>query len=143
MEVEIKMIPKMLKMLMVSLVLTISVSAGSATLEWEIQRTLKLDTPPLDMVISADGKSVYILADKGEVQIYDLDGHLKDKIEIDKPVDQIELGPNGDYLFATDRQNKTVEVIKLDFIKQIAINESPFKGPEAAPVVIADFSDFE
>ena len=83
MEVEIKMIPKMLKMLMVSLVLTISVSAESAMLEWEIQRTLKLDAPPLDMAIAPDGKSVYILADKGEVQIYDLDGHFKDKIEID------------------------------------------------------------
>ena len=128
---------------MVSLVLTISVSAESAMLEWEIQRTLKLDAPPLDMAIAPDGKSVYILADKGEVQIYDLDGHFKDKIEIGKPVDQIKLSSNGDYLFVTDRQNKIVEVIKLDFIKQIAINESPFKGLEAAPVVIADFSDFE
>jgi len=137
------MIPKMLKTLIVLLVLTIWVSAGSATVEWEILRTLKLDAPPLDVAISPDGKSVFILTQNGDVQIYDLDGRLKDKIEINKPVDQIRLGPDGDYLFVTDRQNQTVKVIKLDFIKQIATNASPFKGPEDAPVVIADFSDFE
>ena len=138
------MIPNLLKMLIVSLVLAISVSVGSATLEWEILRTLKLDSPPLDMAVAPDGKFVYILTDKGEIQIYDLgDGRLKDKIEIREPVDQIKVGPGGDQLFVTDRQNKTVKVIGLDFIKQITINGSPFKGPEDAPVVIADFSDFE
>lgn len=133
----------MLKVLIVTLILTIAASVGSATLEWEILRTLKLDSPPLDMAIAPDGKSVYILTDKGDIQIYDLDGRLKDKIEIREPVDQIKVGPGGDQLFVTDRQNKTVKVIKLDFIRQITINGSPFKGPEDAPVVIADFSDFE
>lgn len=137
------MIPKMLKVLIVTLILAIAASVGSATLEWEILRTLKLDSPPLDMAIAPDGKSVYILTDKGDIQIYDLDGRLKDKIEIREPVDQIKVGPGGDQLFVTDRQNKTVKVIKLDFIRQITINGSPFKGPEDAPVVIADFSDFE
>lgn len=133
----------MLKVLIVTLILTIAASVGSATLEWEILRTLKLDSAPLDMAIAPDGKSVYILTDKGDIQIYDLDGRLKDKIEIREPVDQIKVGPGGDQLFVTDRQNKTVKVIKLDFIRQITINGSPFKGPEDAPVVIADFSDFE
>lgn len=133
----------MLKVLIVTLILAIAASVGSATLEWEILRTLKLDSPPLDMAIAPDGKSVYILTDKGDIQIYDLDGRLKDKIEIREPVDQIKVGPGGDQLFITDRQNKTVKVIKLDFIRQITINGSPFKGPEDAPVVIADFSDFE
>lgn len=137
------MIPKMLKVLIVTLILAIAASVGSATLEWEILRILKLDSPPLDMAIAPDGKSVYILTDKGDIQIYDLDGRLKDKIEIREPVDQIKVGPGGDQLFVTDRQNKTVKVIKLDFIRQITINGSPFKGPEDAPVVIADFSDFE
>lgn len=125
------------------MVLIISIPAGSATLEWEIFRTLKLDAPPLDMAISSDAKSIYILTQNGEIQIFDLDGRLKDKIELGKPVDQIQLSPDGDHLFVTDRQNKVVEVVKLDFIKQITIQGSPFKGPENAPVVIADFSDFE
>lgn len=137
------MVPKMLKMLIVSLILTISVSVESATLEWELLRSLKLEAAPLDVAISPDGKSVYILTQNGDIQVYDLDGRLKDKIEIREPVDQIRLGPSGDQLFVTDRQNKTVKVIKLDFIQQITINGSPFKGSEDAPVMIADFSDFE
>lgn len=137
------MIPKMLKVLIVTLIWATAASVGSAALEWEILRTLKLDSAPLDMAIAPDGKSVYILTDKGDIQIYDLDGRLRDKIEIREPVDQIKVGPGGDQLFVTDRQNKTVKVIKLDFIRQITINGSPFKGPEDAPVVIADFSDFE
>ena len=134
---------KSLKMLIASMVLITSIPAGSATLEWEIFRTLKLDAPPLDMAISSDAKSIYILTQNGEIQIFDLDGRLKDKIELGKPVDQIQLGPNGDHLFVTDRQNKVVEIVKLDFIEQITIQGSPFKGPENGPVVIADFSDFE
>lgn len=137
------MIPKILKTFIVALVLMISGSVGSATLEWEILRTLKLEAPPLDVAIAPDGKSVYILTHNGDILIYDLDGRLKDIIEIREPVDQIQLGPSGDYLIASDRQNKTVKVIKLEFIKQITIDGSPFKGPETAPVVIADFSDFE
>ena len=130
-------------MLIVSMALIISGPAGSATLEWEIFRTLKLDALPLDMAISSDAKSIYILTQNGEIQIFDLDGRLKDKIELHKPVDQIQLSPNGDHLFVTDRQNKVVEVVKLDFIKQITIQGSPVKGLENAPVLIADFSDFE
>lgn len=136
-------IPKLLNLLIISLILSISVSVGSATLEWEILSTLKLDSPPLDMAVAPDGKSVYILTHNGEIQVYDLDGRLTDKIEIQEPADQIKLGPGGDQLFVTDRQNKIVKVIQLEFIKQITINGSPFKGPENAPVVIADFSDFE
>ena len=64
-------------MLIVSLILTISASVGSATLEWEILSTLKLDTPPLDMAVAPDGKSVYILTHNGEIQVYDLDGTSK------------------------------------------------------------------
>jgi WD40 repeat protein len=137
------MIPKMLKMLIVLLVLTISVAVGSATLDWEILRTLKLDAPPLDVAISPDGKSIFILTHDNGIQIYDLDGRLQDTIEIDTPIDQIKLDPSGDYLFVSDRQDKTVKVIKLDFIKQITVNGSPVRGPADAPVVIADFSDFE
>ena len=33
--------------------------------------------------------------------------------------------------------------IALDIIENISIQGSPFKGPQDAPVVIAEFSDFE
>jgi DNA-binding beta-propeller fold protein YncE len=116
---------------------------GSATVEWEVLNTLKLEAPPLDVAISPDGKSVFVLTHEGNIHIYEVDGRLKDKIEIGEKIDQINLDPQGKLLFATSRQNKTVKVIALDFIKQISTKVSPYKGLEDAPVVIADFSDFQ
>jgi WD40 repeat protein len=173
----------MLKWFMVSLVLALSISVGSAAVEWKILHTLKLDAPPLDVAIfpngkfvfilthdssvriyelngrprnefkvvkpainfaiADDGRSVFVLSHNGSIQMYGLDGRLRNKIEVGKHIDQIELGPRGGHLFATNRQNQTVEVIALDFIQKISIQGSPFKGPENAPVVIAEFSDFE
>jgi WD40 repeat protein len=177
------MIPKMLKILIVSLVLAISVSVGSAAVEWEILTTLKLDAPPLkvaiypngkyililthdsnvriydldghlinkfrvveqaiDFDIAHDGRSIFVLNHDGGIHIYALDGNLKDKIEAGKQIDEIKLDPGGENLFATNRQNQTVEIIALDFIQKISCQGSPFKGREDAPVVIADFSDFQ
>ena len=172
-----------LKLCVVSLILVMSIPIGSATVEWEILNTIKLDAPPLDVAVFPNGKYVFILSQDSNVQIYDLDGRLRNKfsvaekaldfvitgngrsifvltqngniyvytpegrhqnkIEVGKHIDQIKLGPRGANLFATNRQNQTVEVIALDFIHKISIQGSPFKGPENAPVVIAEFSDFE
>jgi DNA-binding beta-propeller fold protein YncE len=127
----------------VMLLLTASAAMGSATVEWEVLNTLKLEAPPLDVAISPDGKAVFVLTHEGNINIYEVNGRLIDKIEIGEPIDQIKLGPKGAHLFATSRKNNTVKVIALDFIKEIATSRSPYKGLEDAPVVIADFSDFE
>jgi DNA-binding beta-propeller fold protein YncE len=137
------MMRKILLLWVVMLLMVASAASGSATVEWEILNTLKLDTPPLDVAISPDEKTVFVLTDKGNIQIYEVNGRLTDNIEVGEQIDQIKLGPQGTHLFATSRQNKTVKVIALDFIKQIATKGSPYKGLEDAPVVIADFSDFE
>jgi DNA-binding beta-propeller fold protein YncE len=137
------MMRKILLLWVVMLLMVASAASGSATVEWEILNTLKLDTPPLDVAISPDGKTVFVLTDKGNIQIYEVNGRLTDNIEVGEQIDQIKLGPQGTHLFATSRQNRTVKVITLDFIKQIATKGSPYKGLEDAPVVIADFSDFE
>jgi hypothetical protein len=83
------------------------------------------------------------LTDKGNIYIYEVNGRLTDKIEVGETIDQIKLDPQGKLLFATSRQNKTVKAIELDFIKQITTKGSPYKGFEDAPVVVADFSDFQ
>jgi hypothetical protein len=175
--------PKILKLLIVPLVLALSISAGSAAVEWETLTTLKLDAPPInaaifpngkyililthdsnveiydldgrlrnkfrvveqakDFDLAHDGRSIFVLTHDGGIHIYTLDGRLKDKIEVGKQIDEIKLDPAGENLFAINRQNQTIEVIALDFIQKISTQGSPFKGPEDAPVVIADFSDFE
>jgi DNA-binding beta-propeller fold protein YncE len=138
------MIRKISILWVIMLLLMVTTGAmGSATVEWEVLNTLKLEAPPLDVAISPDGKSVFVLTHEGNIHIYEVDGRLKDKIEIGEKIDQINLDPQGKLLFATSRQNKTVKVIALDFIKQISTKVSPYKGLEDAPVVIADFSDFQ
>jgi DNA-binding beta-propeller fold protein YncE len=114
-----------------------------AAVEWEILRTLKLDALPLDMAVSTDGRTIYVLADDGNIYIYLADGTLNDKIQVGKHIDQIKIGPGGNYFFATSRQNKTVQIISLKYIFDIQITGSPAKGPNDSPVVIAVFSDFQ
>jgi len=142
-EVEIEMIRKILMLKVLILLMVASQAMGSATVEWEVLNTIELEAPPLDMAISPDGKAVFVLTDKGNIYIYEVNGRLTDKIEVGETIDQIKLDPQGMLLFATSRQNKTVKVIELDFIKQISTQGSPHKGLEGAPVVIADFSDFQ
>ena len=137
------MVRKILIPFVIILLMGKSVTVGSATVEWEVLNTLKLDAPPLDMAISPDGKTVFVLTHEGNIHIYEVNGRLTDKIEVGEKIDQIKLGPKGTHLFATSRQNKTVKVIALDFIKKISTNGSPYKGLVDAPVVIAVFSDFE
>lgn len=119
------------------------VPLGFAKVDWEIMNTLQLEAPPLDVAISPDGNTVYVLTHKGNILVYTLDGRLTDKIEVGKPIDQIKLGPRGERLFATSRQSKTVEVIALDFIQTLSTKGSPYKGLKDASVVITAFSDFE
>ena len=125
------------------LLMVASGAMGSETVEWEVLNTLELEASPLDVAISPDGKSVFVLTDEGNIYIYEVNGGLTDKIEIGETIDQIKLDPQGMLLFATSRQNKTVKVIELDFIKQISTQGSPYKGLEDSPIVIADFSDFQ
>ena len=137
-----KMVRKILILWAATLLLP-SAALGSATVEWEVLNTLKLEAPPLDMAISPDGNTVYVLTREGSILIYEVNGRLKDRIDVGEKIDQIKIGPKGTHLFASSRQNKTVKVIALDFIRQISTQGSPQKGVADAPVVIADFSDFE
>ena len=114
-----------------------------AAVEINLQKTLATDGVPVDVVVSQDGNLTFVLTDNGNVLIYDRIGNLTDTVEIGPHIDQIEIGPRGERLFAASRQNKTVEIINLDFIHEINTLGSPSKGPLEAPVVIAVFSDFQ
>ena len=139
------MISKFVKpcLILVIIILAAIPSLISAEVEWHIKRTVKTEAVPTDVVVSPDGRMVFVLTDAGDVLIYDHDGELTDTIKIGPHIDQIKIGPQGEQLFASSRQNKTVEVIELNFIHKFNTADSPFKGPQDAPVVIAVFSDFQ
>jgi hypothetical protein len=133
---------RVIYVLTLSLVLCCSAPAFTSV-EWEIQHTLKLDSPPTDVTISKHGRWLFVLTEKGNIVIFTPDGHVRDKIHVGDHVDRIEAGPREDILFLKSRKHKTVEIVTLDFIQNINVFGSPFKGPVDAPVVIAVFTDFQ
>ena len=116
---------------------------AGAKVEWRIENTLKTEQPPLDVTVSPNGQSIFVLTTGGNILIYDSDGQLKDTINVGAHIDQIQVGPGGEQLFATSRQNQTVEVIALNFIRKINLAGSPSKGPADAQVTLTVFSDFQ
>ena len=123
------------------------VTAGTpvtaTTVEWQIQQTMTLKEAPLDMVVSPDGRYIYVLAADGSILMYDEDGTLQDTIAIGQPADGLQIDPSGDRLLVTSRDSKILRVVALEFIRQIDVTGSPFEGPANAPVVIVVFSDFQ
>lgn len=114
-----------------------------AAVETSLQNTLQTEAAPIDVAVSPDGRSTFVLTDDGNVLVYDNLGKLNDTIKVGSHINQIEIGPGGERLFATSRQNKTVEIFLLDFISRIETQGAAFKGPEDAPVTIAVFSEFQ
>ena len=114
-----------------------------ATVEWDVRQILKTDKKPRDAVMSTSGKWIYVLTDEGQVLIYTPNGKLRDRISVGDSVDGIKTGPRDDILLLTSRKDSTVKIITLDFIFDINVEGSPFKGLVGAPVVIATFNDFE
>jgi len=94
------------------------------------------------VAVSPDRKHIFVLTERG-IFVYSRDGKLEDKIDVGYPVDQIKLGPEGKQLFITSRKNKTVQVVTIDFIVNINVSDSPYRGRQDAPVVIAVFSDYQ
>jgi len=101
-----------------------------------------MDQSPLDMAVSPDGKHIFILTESG-IFVYSQDGKLEDKIDVGYPVDQMKIGPGGKQLFITSRKNKTVQAVTIDFIVNINVSGSPYRGRQDAPVIIAVFSDYQ
>jgi hypothetical protein len=114
-----------------------------ANVEWDTIKTYNTEGMPMDVEISIDGKWVFILTEQSEILIYSQDGTLNGRIPVENSIDGIKPSPRGDILFLSSRKGKTVQIIAFDFIREINITGSPFRGPSDAAVVIAVFSDFQ
>ncbi|MCG6946669.1 MAG: DUF6476 family protein [Deltaproteobacteria bacterium] len=129
---------------LVTLVLLFTWLASSrATVEWDVVGTLNLKQKPRDAAIALNGRWIYVLTYDGEILIYSSDGKLEDSISVGKSIEGIKVGPREDVLLLTSGEDKTVQLVLLDFIQEINISGSPFKGNADAPVAIAIFNDFQ
>jgi len=127
-----------------SLLIGFVASASShAEVEMTIARTLTLEETPVDSALSAGGKYIFVLTDKAKVLVYTPDGKLNDTIPVDKSVDSIKAGPREEVLLLVSSKKKTVQVAVLEFVQEINVAGSPFKGAASAPVTIVLFTDFQ
>lgn len=130
--------------LLIALFLLLALFAEAhASVEWTPGRAFKLDKSPVDVACSTDGRWVFVLTDEGSLLIYSAEGKLADRIAAGTHVDSIKAGREAHILFLVSRKNKTVEEIVLDFIYDIDISGSPFKGKDTAPVIITVFNDYQ
>ena len=115
-----------LSFLVVVVLLSLTISSDVfATVEWSIQNSVNTDAVPIDVAVSSDGRSVFVLTEDGNILIYNRFGKLTDTIKVGTHVDKIRIGPRGERIFASSRKNKTIEIIAFDFIHKINIEGSP------------------
>jgi len=122
---------------------SIAICHATGTVEWNVLKTMQFEETPIDVAVSLDGKLIFVLTEKGQILLYSSGGQFRDKLDVGNHFDHIKVGPRGEHLILNSRENKSVQIITLDFIQKINVTGSPFKGPEDATVVVAVFSDFE
>ena len=120
-----------------------SPATGHAAADWEVIRSLNTGARPVDVAVSADGRSVFVLTEDGTLSVYTPDGVLTDKFQVGRDAERIAVAPDGERVYVTLRQAKRVDVVQIDYVRDINLAGAPVKGPENAPVTIAVFSDFQ
>lgn len=134
---------KKLCSLMVGLGLLLPAFPARAAVETNTVMSLKSSAAPVATAVSADGRWFFVLTAKGQVEIYDGSGVLKDTIKLEAPADHLAVSATGEQLYLTDKASAATTVLAVSFVQEIDTAGAPSKGPEKAPVVVALFSDFQ
>ena len=112
-------------------------------IDWTLKKQIDLNVEPLDIATSTDGKLIFVLA-PGEVLVYSIaEGKIANRIPIDKDFDRVTYAGKNNVLILTSSSSKTLKIIQVDFLFDIALSGLPFKGPENAAVTIAVFNDYQ
>jgi protein-disulfide isomerase len=132
-----------LHILLVALAILCSGTMAGAEVEFSRMTLFDLDNAPIDMAVSGDGETVYLLTRDGDIGIYDTDGKLEGSIHVGAHITSIAAGPSENQLLIGSTEEKTVETISLEQVYDIDIAGSPFQGAVDAPVEIAVFMDYQ
>jgi protein-disulfide isomerase len=118
-------------------------SGSDGSLEWRTLGSLQLPAAALDFKHSLDGKYLFVLTEDQRILVYDQRGNLQGSIPVDPGVSGIDIEPRGQLLYLVDSEKQTTTTLALDFVVDIDISNSAFKGNIDAPVTVVVFSDFQ
>ncbi len=135
--------PKEIKIkIIIALTAMVVLNNTANAVEWNLKRELILESTPLDMVASADAKTVYILV-PGKILAYSTaENTVIDFINVDASADRLLLGKDNLFI-VTSSAGKTLKSYQVEMKHQIDVSGLPFRGQDNAPVVIAIYSDYQ
>ncbi|PLY02015.1 MAG: hypothetical protein C0624_09465 [Desulfuromonas sp.] len=134
---------KRFRILVIALGLLLAGGYANAALEWQLQQPLALEEAPVATVSSPDGKRLYVLGEKGNIEVYDARGRLETVIEVPFKAEGLDISADGKRLFLNEAGKKRLQVISLAERYTIPLGDSPFRGPADASVAVVVFSDFQ
>jgi len=116
---------------------------SQAGVEWTLKKQLSVESAPLGVALSPDGKWMFVLTPK-EVLIYEKGGDKAiNRIPLEESYDTIFYSAVDNTLIVSSRSDKKIKLIGLETVNTFTVAGLPFKGPEGAPVTIAVFSDYQ
>jgi hypothetical protein len=119
------------------------VPAVQAEVDAQVVRTLQLKATPLDLLIPADGRYIYVLTANAELQIFKTNGELHDTLPVDPGVNRIQAGSREGRLYLINSVENRIQELDLVFIHAIPVDGSPTKGASDAAVTVVVFTDFQ
>lgn len=118
-------------------------NGSDGSLEWRTVTSMELPAKALNFKRSLDGKYLFVLTEDQRVLVYDQRNNLQGSIPVDPGVTDLDIAPQGQLLYLIDTEKQVTTTMAIDFIVDIDITNSAFKGEIDAPVTIVVFSDFQ